>query len=497
MVRRAGHALASLRWRLTLSYVVLLAVLLAALGAYNYFTLRASLVSSRSTALQADYTTARDVIARLAKQSPSVVAGRTLCAAAPALVARSVALVVQSVSGQSVSVVVYDRNLDVAATVPDTASPPHIGVTTLDAVERSGSRSPTEVLDDSDGNSELTVAFPIVVGASVCGVAQMSTSMTPITTVLHDNLVALGIGGSAALLLALLLGVLITSRMLRPLHRVTATAEQLAAGDLRARSRLQPSDDEVGMLAASFDNMAERIEAAFSAQQESEDQVRRFIADASHELRTPVTTLKGYIDVLRRGAGRDPQALNAALESMSTEADRMRSLVLDLLTLARIDARRGTTPEDFDLNAELSLLLDEGVPGMPPQVERIFAPSPLLVHADRAALRTIARNLLVNANKYAPGAAQHWSTAREDGRARLDVRDEGPGIPAADLPHVFERFYRGEKTRAREEGGSGLGLSIVQGLARSQGGEVAITSVDGGGTTVTVWLPAARSGPPG
>jgi len=102
------------------------------------------------------------------------------------------------------------------------------------------------------------------------------------------------------------------------------------------------------------------------------------------------------------------------------------------------------------------------------------------------------RNLLVNACKYAPGAPQRWSTAVDGARARLDVHDDGPGIPALDLPHIFERFYRGEKTRAREEGGSGLGLSIVQGLARSQGGDVAVYSAEGTGTTVSVWLPLRR-----
>src|ERR1035441_4767687 len=133
---------------------------------------------------------------------------------------------------------------------------------------------------------------------------------------------------------------------------------------------------------------------------------------------------------------------------------------------------------------------------MPEVAERRLTPGPLLVRADRGAVSTVVRNLLVNACKYAHGAAQHWSTAVEGGWAKLEVLDEGPGIPAADLPHVFERFYRGEKTRAREEGGSGLGLSIVQGLARAQGGDVAIRSAEGTGTTVTVWLPRAPVPPP-
>jgi two-component system OmpR family sensor kinase len=319
--------------------------------------------------------------------------------------------------------------------------------------------------------------------------------MTPIQSVLHDELFLITVGGVIMLVLALIIGVLLTGRTLRPMRRLTATAEQLAAGDLSARSRLAPSGDEVGQLASSFDHMADRIQEAFAAQQDSEAQVRRFIADASHELRTPVTALKGYIDVLRRGAGRDAETLDAALGAMSNEAERMRILVLDLLTLARLDARRESHPEDFDLSKAVAGLLDEGVPGMPATMERDLTAS-LWVHADRAAVGTIVRNLLVNACKYAHGAAQRWTTTIDGGWAKLEVHDDGPGIPASDLGHVFERFYRGEKTRAREEGGSGLGLSIVQALARAQGGDVAIRSAEGAGTTVTVWLPPAAPPPP-
>jgi signal transduction histidine kinase len=111
--------------------------------------------------------------------------------------------------------------------------------------------------------------------------------------------------------------------------------------------------------------------------------------------------------------------------------------------------------------------------------------------ADRNALTAIVRNLLGNATKYAPDAPQRWTTAAGGDRGVLSVHDDGPGIPAADLPHVFERFYRGEKTRAREEGGSGLGLSIVQGLAGAMGGDVSLQSEEGRGTTVVVRLPLA------
>jgi two-component system OmpR family sensor kinase len=356
-----------------------------------------------------------------------------------------------------------------------------------------GRESTAQTIDNASGEAQLVVAFPVPPGRRLpgCIAAQLGTPMAPIDDVLSADRTELLLGGVGVLLLALLAGLWLTERTLGPLHRVTATAGKLAAGDLRARSRLPDRSDEVGTLARAFDDMADRIEVAFAAQAESEARTRRFIADASHELRTPVTALKGYIDVLRRGVARDPESLEAALSAMARESERMRVLVLDLLTLARIDAHPPMNPERLDLNEVLTGVLDEGVPGMRGELERQFAAQPVMVTADRGSLVTIARNLLVNACKYAPGARQVWSTEAQDGQARFSVLDAGPGISAGDLPHLFERFYRGEKTRAREEGGSGLGLSIVQGLVHAHGGEVSIESEETRWTRVTVRLPVA------
>ncbi|MEA2637098.1 MAG: two-component system, OmpR family, sensor kinase [Chloroflexota bacterium] len=494
-MRRIAHALASLRWRLTLTFVGLLALLLVLLAGYQYVTLRASLITNRVTQMQNDFTSAKRLLPAAERALGATATGRRLCVSRPDLAARGVVRSVSAVTGQTVGVVVYDPGLAQLAAGPAGTDPPRLDAAVLQRVLTTGERSGAQQISTTNGD-QLVVAFPVGAGSRACGVAQLSVAMTPINDVLHDELVLISIGGASMLVLALIIGVLLTGRTLRPMRRLTAAAEQLAAGDLTARSRLTPSSDEVGQLASSFDDMADRIQEAFAAQQDSEAQVRRFIADASHELRTPVTALKGYIDVLRRGAGRDPEALDAALAAMSNESERMRVLVLDLLTLARIDARRESHPEDFDLSGVVAALLDEGVPEMPEHVQRNFGVSPVLVHADRGAVSTVVRNLLVNACTYGHGAAQRWTIAAEAGWAKLEVHDDGPGIGASDLPHVFERFYRGEKTRAREEGGSGLGLSIVQALSRAQGGEVAIQSAEGMGTTVTVWLPLAVPAPP-
>ncbi|HXA27933.1 MAG TPA: HAMP domain-containing sensor histidine kinase [Candidatus Angelobacter sp.] len=405
---------------------------------------------------------------------------------------RTIANALIAASGRTATVVLYDRFLQPVLSLPTGLdSAPHAGDTSL-RTALTGRRSGAVVLDTPAG-PQLAVAFPVAARpGSTCGVAQLSTSTAPIDDVLSSERERLAIGGGIVLVLALLLGLLLTSRALKPLRRVAATARRLAAGDLRARSNL-PRSGEVGALASAFDDMADRIEVAFAARAESEARMRRFVADASHELRTPITALKGYIDVIRRGAVRDPQSMDAALETMAREAERMRVLVLDLLTLARLDAQRPMEIGPVDLTEVINAVLDESahLPGMPDDLQRSVAAAPVVVMADRNALTAIARNLLGNACKYAPGAPQRWTTAVDGTHGVLSVHDDGPGIPAADLPHVFERFYRGEKTRAREEGGSGLGLSIVQGLVTAMGGDVSLQSVDGQGTTITVRLPLA------
>ncbi len=502
------RALGTLRWRLTLTYVGLLALLLAALGTYQYVTLQRNLVNVRVESLTGDYdqvraeiarflprtlrntTTAARVVAALCARMNGATSGSNAAVADPE---RTFATALTTASGRTATAVVYNRSLQAVASVPtEIADAPRMSDDALRTVIDSRQRSSPQVLDTPDGR-QLAVAFPIgAAGGTACGIAQLSTTTQPIDDILSGERARLAIGGGAVLLVALFAGLWLTSRALRPLHRVTETAEKLAAGDLRARSDLRAAD-EVGTLSRTFDDMAARIEASFAAQAESEARMRRFVADASHELRTPITALKGYIDVMRRGAARDPAALDAALETMGREADRMRLLVLDLLTLARLDAQRPLQSQPLDLAEAVATVLDEGLPGMPAEVVRDL--QPVLVMADSNAVATIARNLLGNACKYAPGAAQHWQTAREGGYGVLRVHDDGPGISATDLPHIFERFYRGEKTRAREEGGSGLGLAIVQGLAQAMGGTVSVDSVEGAGTTFTVRLPLAPDRP--
>ncbi|TMC47851.1 MAG: HAMP domain-containing histidine kinase, partial [Chloroflexi bacterium] len=434
------HALGTLRWRLTLTFVGLLALLLAGLGAYQYLALQRILkdvqVSSLGGDVNAGIALVRGEIANQrgpatpggpAQNRPAEVARAlrvrsVLCANVPnhtdaaiptgttlrviaeavtTLRADALACAIAHSSGQSVAVLVFGPALaPIGSAGQPEAQIPRLDSGTLDSAMQGRSGGPDVI--DSQAGPQLVAAFPIANRVdSVTGVIQLSTSTSTIDDVLSGERNNLAIGGAIVLLVALLVGLLLTGRALAPLRRLTATSRALAGGDLRARSRLEPRRDEVGTLAHSFDDMADRIEAAFTAQAESEARMRRFIADASHELRTPITALKGYIDVLRRGVARDPESLDAALDAMARESERMRVLILDLLTLARIDAQRPLETETFDLTEVIRGVLDEGVPGMPDQLDRDFDSEPVLISADRGAVVTVARNLLVNACKYA------------------------------------------------------------------------------------------------
>jgi signal transduction histidine kinase len=219
--------------------------------------------------------------------------------------------------------------------------------------------------------------------------------------------------------------------------------------------------------------------------------MRHFVADASHELRTPLTSIAGYIDVLGRREVVDADTLQASLAAMQQESTRMTRLVNDLLTLTRFESGKAPSRQPLQLDRFVNQALDElslrdkGTPE-----SRDLQPG-ITVKADPEALKQVVTNLAQNALKYAPGAQQRWSVFAADGRAAIRVQDSGPGISRQDLPHIFERFYRGEKARDRSAGGSGLGLAIARSIVEAHQGTIEAASAPGEGATFTAWLPLA------
>ncbi|MFJ2443740.1 sensor histidine kinase [Streptomyces sp. NPDC087658] len=288
------------------------------------------------------------------------------------------------------------------------------------------------------------------------------------------------------------LGVLVVRRSLRPLEQAAHTADRIAAGDFAPRlvdARIAPRT-EVGRLSGALNRMLDQIHAALAARDASEERLRQFVADASHELRTPLQSIRGYGELYQRGALPDTQAVDEAMERMLAEVHRMTRLVESLLMLARFDEDDPADLEPVDLSRVVTESCRDAAAVEPARPWTLTVAPEVTVSGDEAQLRGVVANLLANVRMHTPpGTACAVVLSVADGQAVLRVRDEGAGIQAEALPHVFDRFYRADKSRSRARGGSGLGLAIVAAIADLHGGTVRVDSPPGGGTLVEVALP--------
>ncbi|WP_211370650.1 sensor histidine kinase [Nonomuraea turkmeniaca] len=287
-------------------------------------------------------------------------------------------------------------------------------------------------------------------------------------------------------------GVIAVRGSLRPLEEIERTAQVIAAGNLSRRVEGEDPRTEVGRLARALNGMLAQIESAFRARAASEEYMRRFVADAGHELRTPLTAIRGFADLFRRQRGEDE-----LVARIGRAAGRMSLLVEDLLLLASLDQRRPLRSDRVDLLAvaaeavqEAALLARDRKIDLTVKGEN----APLVI-GDESRLRQVIGNLLSNAVRHTPpGTAVEVRLLEgrlDDGGPAvvLEVADQGPGLSPEQAERVFERFYRADKARSRDEGGSGLGLAIVAALAAAHGGVAEVDS--GSGATFRVRLPAA------
>ncbi|GGY14060.1 sensor histidine kinase [Streptomyces anandii] len=305
---------------------------------------------------------------------------------------------------------------------------------------------------------------------------------------------------AAGLIAASLAGAAIVGVALRPLRRVATTATRVSelplhTGEVNLSERVPESETdphtEVGQVGTALNRMLDHIHGALHARQQSETRVRQFVADASHELRTPLASIRGYAELTRRGREQVGPDTRHALGRIESEAGRMTLLVEDLLLLARLDAGRPLQFERTDLvPLVVDTVSDARAAGRDHNWRLDLPDEPALVSADAARLQQVLVNLLANARTHTPPGTT--VTARVQRRGRwlcVDVEDDGQGIPQELLPHVFERFARGDSARSRTTGSTGLGLAIVQAVASAHGGAVTVDSVPGR-TVFTVHLPA-------
>ena len=510
----------TLRWRLTALYAAVAAVMLIVVLAIGGAVMEAALLQSTAE--------------RLEIEAGLVVADATGGKRGPRATDLAAGDLAAVLGGQGTAVVILDGAGGTLAAEPNGATTPIVSARLNDsdyAAALAAGESVTGVRTLPGGERVLVVAAPVELrspgpgnangnangngngrglgngngngngrglgnqnpgtgGADVAegppnAVAQLAVSLAPIDATLTQLRLVTGIVAGVVLVLAAAVAWAITRRGLGPLDRITATADLIAAGDLAARTSLRPGDDEVGRLAGAFDGMADQVDATFQAH-------RQFAADASHELRSPLTVLGGYVDVLAR-TDLDSATRARTLAAMRREIDRLTRLSSDLLLLTQLEAGGGRLAAR---RVDLGDLVDDigaaaRIMGPDRHIEVVRNGSvPVVADPDR--LTQALMNLVDNAVRHTPpGGEVRLSVQRRDGLAVAEVRNDGTAIASEDLGHVFDRFYRVTDGAASQDGHhAGLGLAIVKAIAEASGGRAAAAS-DATGTSFSILLPAA------
>jgi len=310
------------------------------------------------------------------------------------------------------------------------------------------------------------------------------------------GLAGIVVGAAVVTILPAIVGsFLVARRALAPVNAIVRSVQEISEEDLSQRLPVNSRRDELGRLALTFNELLARLEVAFDEREETLASQRRFVANAGHELRTPLSSILGYTRLLRDWGLQDPEVAIESLEAIEREATRMSELVEEMLDLARGDEGLPLELEEVDLREVASAAVEATRVASGDKVKLVYEPplAAITARVDVDRVRQALGILLDNAVKYTPEGGMVIVRVQHDGKdAELEVSDTGIGIPAAHLPYIFDRFYRVDS--ARSHAGSGLGLSIARQIAELHGGAITVTSQPGRGSTFTLRLP--RSGPP-
>ncbi len=515
----------TLRRRLVVMVVTLVAVVAAVMGTVTTLALRSSLVAQVDQKLAMAHSRASDV----RFQAPSGAFGTepgALDSAPPAL--------------PDGTVRPYQDLGTVDVVLPAGTDPSSLDA--RDAGYRDESGTSTRLTDQqldqmlavpTDGTVSTITLWGLGQYRAVASVSTNGTltatalSLDAVNSTITQYVVIEAIVAAFALVVAAAVGLLLVRRELRPLDRVVDTANRVARlpldrGEVVLADRVPAADTdpatEVGQVGAALNQLLGHVEQALAARHESESQVRQFVADASHELRTPLASIRGYAELVRRSPEELPAGALRAMSRVESESLRMTGLLEDMLLLARLDAGRplATDPVDLALLA-IDALTDARAAG-PDHLWSLdlaedATPDDVLVVGDDHRLRQVLANLLSNARLHTPPGTSVTVRLRRDGSVVvLQVADDGPGIPPALRESLFQRFTRGDASRNRATGSTGLGMAIAHAVVTAHGGTITVgpttvvstgtaTSLtnarrDTPGTTFTVVLPAAPPLPP-
>ena len=467
----------SLSFRLVAWYASLLTGVFILLGVIMYFDLRHFLENTlRESQAHRAQQMADTVVAQIGTMGPDYVGREIKARYEPELNDRFIRVTRLDGNGGTIyaSGMPKDQSFD----------PTH-----LPALALSPAKEFSRKLRLPDGQTLLIAALNYTTTNQEHFLVEVGVPLNPVATMLGHLFVQLSFGLPVALAVAIAGGYFLVRRALKPVDQIAHKAEQITQHNLSDRLPIARTGDELERLSISLNHMIGRLEDAIQNS-------KRFVADASHELRTPLTVLRGELENLGQDARID-EAARDMIGSMLEEVERLTKIVEGLVALSRLDAGEAKAEwVQFDL-AELAtttadqmnlLAEDKGI-----SVE-CGSKQSVLVQGDRARLKQVVVNLLDNAIKYTSGGGTiQLNVTRQNGHAVLEVADSGIGIPADAVPHVFERFFRVDKARSRDEGGAGLGLSIVKSICTAHGAEVQVESVVGKGSRFRIKLPLARA----
>lgn len=464
-----------IRLRLSIAYALLLACTIAAAGIYLLATVEAGLLQESDQALRLR---AAHVEREIAPASGQALKQADVMSALADLAPQ------EEFSAPGIYVQVQDSQGHVLASSSNLPA----GWLTAAFDTVAGSSNETGYVTVKAGQERVRIfALPVDSGGQVAGVIMVGESLHFLDLTLGRIRQLLLFAAAGAAAASLLIGWWLTGRALSPIASVTGVAHRIATtGRFQQRIEEPPARDEVGELVETFNEMLDRLEKSFLLQ-------REFLADASHELRGPLTVIRGNLDLLNMNVSEEERA--ECILEVTGELERMSRLISDLLFLSEVDSREMVerVPVALDHLVARVWARAEGVDGGQHRLE-FSCNDPAVVQGDGFRLEQMVWNLVENALRYTPAGRRVSVCLRAHSDvAELSVEDTGIGIPSDQLPHVFERFYRVDKARSREKGGAGLGLAIVKQVAEAHGGQVRVRSTPGEGTTFTVALPTVPS----
>lgn len=347
------------------------------------------------------------------------------------------------------------------------------------------------------GADVLAVLLPVKLTGDVPGAVIVSALLSDVSNQLAYLRQNILLSALAGIVLATLLSLLFSRTLSRPLLAMQKTARRLAAGDYTCRVPVK-SRDELGGLGQALNSLAEQLAEKVDRLDQLDQTRRDFVAAVAHELRTPLTVIRGYAEALQDGMAENPEEARAFCQNIIDESNRLERMARELLDLRRLETGHGRVETGpLDIRPLLDDVLEKTVPlaqekGLTIQKHFPEHLPPVLAHADR--LTQVLLNLLHNAIRHSPQGSKITAAAEHlpnSGTLCLSITDSGPGIPPEELPLIWEKFYKIEKSRARDNTGTGLGLAIVKTFVVSMGGRVDVESTPGRGSTFRVFLPAA------